>query len=404
MLIFALLLAQAAAPDSALYNRARAYMADILANQPNYTCLETIDRSEQGKAKAKFEVIDSLRFEVAFVDKRELYAWPGAKKFDDTSILDMVPEGAAIATGAFAGHAQYLFQSNIATVKAGEWAEEGGTRYARYPFTVPAERSRYMLMKSKKESAAVGYSGEIWIEPLTARVSRISLHAEDIPAKLEIRKTATLIEYGAAKIGSREFWLPSRSVEEITASSGRTDRNITRFSGCRAFLGESRLRFDEVPAEDPAAAAVPIKTIDLPPGLWFELQFDEGVSSQKSVVGDLIPATLSSDIKHKGMVLFPKGSELELRLVRIQHMRDAISLEFSLGDVKSKTAVALMRAIPDPTIKPRGTIAPGVPQSYGDAARPGLGTYFIRGDRMTLRKGYRSAWVTTPERPSDKQN
>ena len=403
MLILLLLLAGTAPtpPGDALYNKARAYMADILANQPNYVCIETIDRSERMRPKAKFETIDSLRFEVAFVDKHELYAWPGSKKFDETSLVDMVPEGAAIATGAFAGHAEFLFRSNAATVKAGDWADEDGKRYARYPFTVPANLSRYVLMKTKKDSAFVGYSGDIWIDPATVRVIRISLHADEIPARLDIQRTATSIEYGAAKIGQREFWLPARSIEEITSLLGRTDRNVTLFSGCRAFTGESTLRFDDGPAED-AAALQPAKVIELPPGIWFEIQFDETVDSEKIHVGDMIPATLASDIKQKGQVLFAKGSAVEMRLVRLQRRQDFLSFELAAGEVSSKTAAARLIAVPDPTARTRNGRPAGVPQVAGDPARPGLGSISLRGNRITLRKGFRSVWVTmSPVRKDD---
>ena len=390
-------------PDSALYNKARALMADILASQPNYTCIETIDRSERSRPKAKLETIDSLRFEVAFVDKHELYAWPGSKKFDETDLLDMVPEGAAIATGAFAGHAQYLFRSNIAVVKIGDWVEEGGKSLARYPFTVPANRSRYVLMKSRKDTAIVGYSGEIWVDPMNARVTRIGLRADAIPYRLDIQKTETVIEYGAAKIGEREFWLPAKSVEEITSLAGRTDRNVTRFSGCRAFTGESTLRFDDGPAEDPNVAAHPLTVIELPPGIWFEIQFDEAVDSLKTHVGDLIPATLAGDIKQKGQILFPKGSALEMRLVRIQRRQDFISFEFAAGEVMSQTATARLLAVPDSTSRTRTGAPAAAPQTFGDIRRPGLGTFSIRGNHLTLRKGFRSIWFTTTPVPKEEQ-
>ncbi len=396
MFILFFLLAQAtpvSPPDAALYNKARENMADILANQPNYTCLETIDRSERMKPKAKFETIDSLRFEVAFVEKQELYAWPGSKKFDETNLVDMVPEGAAIATGAFAGHAQHLFRSNVAIVKTGDWVQESSARYARYPFTVPPNRSRYVLMKSKRDQAVVGYSGDIWIDPSTARVMRIALHADSIPERLDILNTDTLIEYGAARIGERQFWLPSRSVEEITSRFGRTDRNITRFSGCRAFTGESTLRFDDGPTAD--ASAQSMKALELPPGLWFEIQFVEPLNSTTVHVGDLIAATLASDIKQKGQVLFPKGSPVEMRLVRLQRRQEYISLEIAVGEVTSGTSSARLIAVPDAGVRGRGGSPPGRPNVVGDPLRPGIGSIYVRGERLVLRKGFRSAWVTT---------
>jgi hypothetical protein len=401
VLWLALVIADAAPPPSgALYNKARGNMADILKNQPNYTCVETIDRSERMKPKAKFGTIDSLRFEVAVVEKREMYAWPGSRAFGETDILDMVPEGAAIATGSFAGHAQYLFQSNIATVRIGDWVEEDGERYARYPFDVPVERSGYVLMKSRKDQSVVGYSGEIWVEPGTARVKRIHLHANAIPERLDIQSTDTLIEYGAAKIGERQFWLPARSVEEITTRLGRTDRNITRFTGCRAFTGESTLRFDDGPVE--TTSVQPVQVINLPPGLWFEIQFDEPVDSGHIHVGDVIPATLATDIKQKGQVLFPKGSAVEMHIVRFQHRPDFVSLEVAAGDVTSKTASARLVAVPDPSVRGRNTASQAMPHVAGNVSRPGLGSIYLRGSRIALRKGFRSVWVTTP--PIQKEN
>jgi len=386
------------AADAALFNRARANMADILANQPNYICLETIDRSERIRAKGKFEPIDSLRFEVAYVDKRELYAWPGSKKFDETNLMDMVPEGSAIATGAFAGHAMYLFRFNIATVKAGEWVTEDRGRFARYPFNVPKNLSHYMMMRTRTDSEIVGYSGEIWVEPNAARVTRIELRADDIPKRLEIQSTNTVIEYSLAKVGEREFWLPSRSSEEMVTALGKTERNVTRFSGCRAFTGESTLRFDDGPIET-VTPAVPAKVVDLPSGLQFEIQFDETVDSSKVHVGDPIPATLASDIKQKGEILFAKGSAVELRVVRVRHLSDWIGLDFALGEVTSPAASARLLAIPNQLPRSRVTSGVGMLQTGSDTRRPGLGTFYIRGTHLQIRKGYRSNWtIVTPQK------
>jgi hypothetical protein len=397
-----LLLALAAAadpnPDGALFNQARSNMAQILISQPNYTCLETIDRSERPKPNGKFKDIDSLRFEVAYVDKRELYAWPGSKKFDETDLLDMVPEGSAIATGAFAGHAQYLFRYNIATVKIGGWIIEEGKRYARYPFNVPQNLSHYAMMRSRKDSEVVAYSGEIWVEPETARVSKIIIHADAIPKRLEIQSTLTVIEYASAKIGEREFWLPYRSTEELTSVGGRTERNVTRFSGCRAFSGESTLRFDDVPIDN-TPAPQPIKVLELPQGLWFEIQVDEAIDSTKLHIGDPLPATLASDIKQKGELLFPKGSAVELRIVHIRRMTDMIGLDFAVGEVTSSTASARLYAVPSPSPRTRMAAQSATPQVQSDPRRPGLGTFYLRGSRIVLRKGFRSVWTTVAPPP-----
>jgi hypothetical protein len=395
----------AAPPDTELLAKARANMIQILANQPNYVCIQTVDRSQRFKPKAKFDTIDSLRLEVAFVDKREMYAWPGSKKFDETNILDLVPEGSAIGTGAFAGHAQMLFRTSSAIINGGYWMNEGGKRQARFVFTVPKSRSHYQLLKSRKDGEVVGYSGDIWIEPETARVTRIDLHADDIPPRLEIQSTQTIIEYGETKIGERRFWLPAQSTEEITIAGGRTDRNITTFADCRAFSGASTLRFDDGP-ELATPPPEPAKIVELPLGAWFEIQFDAEIDSNRMHVGDAIPATLATDIKHEGQVLFVKGSTVEMRIIRIQHLQNWIGLEFALGDVTTPAATARLWALP---VIPPGASAndtkAGVPRIDRDPKRPGLGTIYLKGSRLILRKGYKTLWtvVAAPASAVQKQ-
>jgi hypothetical protein len=241
----------------------------------------------------------------------------------------------------------------------------------------------------------VGYSGDISIDPDTARVTRILLHGDDIPAKLEIQATQTVIEYGEVKIGERSFWLPAQSTEEITTTGGRTDRNVMQFSGCRAFSGESTLRFDEVPdIGAPPAAPEQAKVVDLPPGLSFEIQFDSEIDSNKVHVGDPVPAVLASDIVQQDKVLFAKGSAVEMRIVRVQRLGNWIGLEFAAGDVSSQSATARLLAIVSQPAQAKTKGAGGSPQVSGDAKRPGLGAVFVHGNHMLLRKGFRSTWVT----------
>src|SRR5437588_9915293 len=65
-----------------LLARIKNRMSENLRHQPNYTCLETIERTRRPQGgKAKIE--DTLRLEVALVEGKEMLAWPGSKKFGD---------------------------------------------------------------------------------------------------------------------------------------------------------------------------------------------------------------------------------------------------------------------------------------------------------------------------------
>jgi hypothetical protein len=102
------------ASETILLARIRYHMSQTLQKQPNYTCEQSIERSRRRAASQKYEIVDTVRLEVALVGSRELFSWPGAGKFEETDISDMV-RGGAIGNGNFALHARSVFLSNAPT-------------------------------------------------------------------------------------------------------------------------------------------------------------------------------------------------------------------------------------------------------------------------------------------------
>ena len=73
-------------PELLTLARVKVRMNEVLSRQPNYTCVEEIERSHRRSPKRKYELQDMVRLEVALVDGHELFAWPGSKKFDDAEL------------------------------------------------------------------------------------------------------------------------------------------------------------------------------------------------------------------------------------------------------------------------------------------------------------------------------
>src|SRR5207244_2388962 len=94
-------------PESLMLARIRVHMSDNLQRQPNYTCLETVERTALLKGSKK-PLLDTLRLEVALVDGKELFAWPGAAKFEDKELREIVATG-TIGNGNFAIFARVVF-------------------------------------------------------------------------------------------------------------------------------------------------------------------------------------------------------------------------------------------------------------------------------------------------------
>lgn len=72
--------AQELSDQTTMLGRIRQKMADNLARTPDYTCLETIERSSTYQ---RAHLLDRVRVEVALVSGKELSSWPGAEKFED---------------------------------------------------------------------------------------------------------------------------------------------------------------------------------------------------------------------------------------------------------------------------------------------------------------------------------
>src|SRR5215467_1270517 len=81
-------------PEVIQLSRIRARAIENLNRMPNYTCRETIERSVRKPPAKRFQLVDTVRLEVALVKGKELFGWPGAEKFEEGEIGDLVKGGA----------------------------------------------------------------------------------------------------------------------------------------------------------------------------------------------------------------------------------------------------------------------------------------------------------------------
>lgn len=385
-------------PGIMLGAHARTKMQSHLKNQPNYICLETLERSQRDPLKKRTSLIDVLRFEVAFVDHKEMYAWPGSNRFEDTELIDMVPAGGTIGTGAFASHAYNLFLTNSPRILTAEWTELDGRRTARYPYDVSEMVSGYRLRVARGEWAVVGYHGSIWVDAEREEVVRIEVIADEIPLRLGLKEARLMLFYGDVKIGGENYWLPLRSTESTTTFGEHVSRNEGRFTACRQFVGESKLSFGDPPPEEAPPPQTAPTEVRLPEGLTIQVQLTAPIDSENSKTGDAIDAVLGAAIKQKKVVLFEKGSRVEGRLIRMQKLGSTIRAEIQFVSITSSNRRALFTAAPQVESSITAQ-APGRPQ-FKAGGRVGSVQITIEGSRLTLLKGSRSLWTTVVRKDS----
>lgn len=378
------------APELAVLARVRATMSETLARQPNYTCVQQIERSRRVLPKRRFELYDLLRIEVALVDGKEMFAWPGARKFEQTDLTEMVSDG-AIGTGDFAMHARSVFESSSPVFKYAGTLKLRGHHAHQFDFVVPLESSGYRL-KSGGREAIVGYHGSFWTDSDTAELLRLEVNADNIPSSLGIGSVRDVMDYDRLRIGGSEFLLPLGSDLAMTDLAGNESRNRTQFKSCRQYSGESVLSFAEAPAVEPREAAPPPEpkpktTVEVPNGIALDIRLTSDIDSMKSAVGDPVTATLDSPLKKKHAVLFAKGAVLFGRILRLEHHADYSTIDLEFSEIESADSRSTVFAkveeveLPTPSQPVRSMFA-----SPQNQTRAGGGVH-IRGSRIHLPHG-----------------
>ena len=398
--------------ETVLLARVKQHMRQLLVRQPNYTCQMSVERSRRRNPKRAFELLDRLRLEVALVDGKELYSWPGARKFDERELRDMV--GGTSATGSFALHARAVYFGTTARFHYAGGSEEAGRTVHTWRFDVPQFLSGYKLRVDAGEGAAhqaiVGYHGEIDIDGATLDMMRLSYTADEIPPALGIESTTGAIAYQRLRIGTEDFLLPVSSDLSITDRDGSTNINRTRFHNCRQYAGESALIFDNPPAPaSPAVTPVPPPS-ELPAGLVMETGLEEAVT-HPAVTGDPIRLVLERPARMKGRVLLPKGAVVLGRILRSGTLPARMPLTYftilferiEAGNYSFEAPLRLDDVLPAQLGASRQMVLDFEPSQRKPL--PGHYTIAITGNRPVLRKGLRLVLsvIPSPEASSSRK-
>ena len=289
-----------------------------LDGMPNYTCLQTVERYRRLPDGKNESLIDVLRLEVAYVAGRELFAWPGSTRFEDTELRDIVSTG-AFSTGSFALHARAIFLGDGTTFSySGEEIFEGKPAW-RFNYATAQFRSGYQIRNPKKGiRAAVAYHGSIWADRRNYDLLRIAIETGDIPPEIEIEQARDQLDYQLMKIGTTEALLPRQSEIQITDNKGNVGINRTRLSRCKQYSGESTLSFEDT-ADAVLENVKPQRILVFEPHTELELALDRAIDHESSAVGDEIHATLRNNIRIGKNIIAAKGSIAKGRIVRLEH-------------------------------------------------------------------------------------
>lgn len=395
--------------ETVLLGRIRHVVSENLAHLPNFTCVQTIERSQRAPNTKKYQLLDNVRLEVALVEGKELYAWPGASKFEERDVRELVG-GGAIGTGDFALHAKVIYLSGRAKFEYAGVEEIQGKMAHKFRYGVPMEDSGYMMRIGKAEGL-VGYHGHVWNDTGSLEMVRLDITVDQVPPHVPLKEGRTRIDYAPVQIGGTPYTLPASVEMALVDLSGGENRNRAVFAGCRQYTGESTLIFEE-PAPDarPKEAAV---TVTLPEGLSVSMRLTKTLDLSKAAMGDPVVFEVTRDAAKGGTVWLPKGARVELRLDQVAcrdfptgHCFAALAPGRFTHDNKQGQFAGrlvtpdLVRSL-EMTMRNARPELRTLPLELGQAA-PGSEFVLVNGKRGKLPSGYSTTWRTLEAR-SDKQ-
>ena len=367
-----------------------------IERMPNYTCLESIHREKAradrgGRHATKFHPIstDKVKVDVAFVNGTELYSWPGAERFEETPLAELVGFG-MLSTGDFASIARTLFLDRRGRFSHVGEVDFEGRRALRYDFHVPLFRSGYSIHHDTGE-ITVEYSGSIWADAGTKDLMRIETRVEDAPPPLAVSRVVNQLDYERVRIGGKEFQLPQRASLEMHFPIGARNHNRIEFSNCREFGAQSELSFAESGDEAEMTFLSVTEEFSLPPGVSVRLRLTTAIDSATAGAGDELRATVTQAVEHDGNLLLPKGAVVMGRLRRVERIFEPYSY-FIIGFTFDRLETGTKWAHFNATMTALGEM-PDLREEFAKSDRRTV-KLEIWGKKVRISAGQRMVWTT----------
>jgi hypothetical protein len=298
--------AQSQHEDPAALLHIRANASGALSRIHNCACLWTVEVS--GWSRNKLEWRERYRMEMAFLDGREVFAWPGSNAFEPRELTDAVHTG-AVSTGNLAISLYNIFVADSATIRAGGSEVLAGHEMLRFRFDVPLLRSE-MTLRVAGEEMTVPYSGTFWADPATFALHQMEIRAE-VPGMTVVRH----IDYEEAALAGENAYVPTRVRMTATDAIGNQSRSKLTRGECRKFTADSALSFDAAPTPAAHTPPPPRAAAAVPAGLSLRLKLDAEIDSDTAAAGDRISAWLDRAVQ-SGSLALPKRSAVRGRITR----------------------------------------------------------------------------------------
>ena len=210
---------------------------------PDFTVREStrrqISRTGSGNWNPRDAFTELVRFSGG-AEERKLVEWNGQKSDLDRSSLDgmMLNGEFGFLLGAVfrrQAQARFTWEKSVFT---------GQDRCEVFSFHVDRANSLYKLRTKEGRSVMLAaYDGEVYLDPNTFHIRRVTLHTLDLPKDFPIRSTELRVDYDLWRSGQGDHLVPVNGVIQVQTSKRTFERNEVQFKDYRRLGSESKIKF-----------------------------------------------------------------------------------------------------------------------------------------------------------------
>ena len=396
---------------SALFSDARAKMLASANRAIEYTCVQTVERKfyqsfagtahetcplmltdAQDPAKAwnlRLTSTDRLRLDVTVAKLGEIFSWAGESRFEDRGIDTVVRDG-PIGSGSFASFLNMILWHDVQEFRYDGHRLSDGRDLMEYSFRVAQADSRYYHVKFRQDWEATGYFGSIFLEPGSGNVVR--LHLETVRPDIGPScQTASTLDFSTNEDAALPFVLPKRARQVFLTLDGNETENISTFSNCREYRGESTIKF-EAPSETEANRSPSQNRVEVAAGTSFSLALLDPIDSNAAAAGDSFRATLRGTLRDTRKRVIGKTGDVvsgRIRRVQMNVWPRAVYLVLAPTELQTGEERIELAADAETSRGGKGTqvMIPRVGEGHG-------GVFEFRGANVVVPAGFESAWRT----------
>jgi hypothetical protein len=420
----ALAYGQTGRDPAAVLEQARTRLQAMAQNLENYVCIETVDRSYYQPAPPPRELpaqpvpqpacdspsgagrqeqltsTDRVRLEVTISQGGELHSWPGATRFDERNVDELIRNG-PVSTGSFGGFLNIVFgQPGVAFQYKGEQSVNGKTLY-EYGYRVPLAASRFEI-KTAAAWSPTAYEGEFRIDPQSLELASLIVRTVEPPPGAAFCQAAATLDYRSVHIGDSDVLLPLQSQLEIQLKNGPETRNVTTFANCREYRAESEIVFDEPAGADSNTPQSGGRgRVAVPLGLPVTLALDGPIDTATAAAGDPVAAKVVKAVRRPNSPgeLIPAGAVVRGRIRRVEHHLlptpyFRVVLAFNRVDVQGVVSPFVVRSEPGKELVKK--LGASLELRDTGIFYWGVGTFLFPSNKssMAIPAGFESKWFT----------